>query len=238
VLEDGVIRHPDLGTPQGGVISPILANIYLHEVLDKWFEDMVKPRLGSVAFLIRYADDAIMGFTSKGDAERVLAVLHKRFVKFGLTLHPEKTRLIRFTRPGPFSRKGDKLHPGTFNFLGFTIFWGKAYSGVWVVRYKTAKDRFTRAVERISTWCKVNRHLSLKEQQRSLALRLKGHDQYYGVTGNWPALCRFHFEVRRIWHKWLSRRSQRGNLNWTQFQCLSKHYPLPSPKVVHSSLTM
>jgi len=227
VLEEGIIRQPESGTPQGGVISPLLANIYLHEVLDKWFEQEVKPRLEGEAFLIRYADDAVMVFDLKTDADRVLAVLPKRFGKFGLTLHPDKTRLVRFTRPGGEGKKGDRSHPGSFDFLGFTHYWGKSSGSRWVVKRKTARDRFKKALKRISQWCRRHMHLSVKEQHRLLVRKLRGHDQYYGIRGNSPSVARFHHEVRAIWRKWLDRRSQRGKMTWERFARFCQRYPLP-----------
>ena len=227
VLEGGVIHRATHGTPQGGVISPLLANIYLHEVLDKWFEQEVKPRLEGEAFLIRYADDAVMVFDLKTDADRVLAVLPKRFGKFGLTLHPDKTRLVRFTRPGGEGKKGDRSHPGSFDFLGFTHYWGKSSGSRWVVKRKTARDRFKKALKRISQWCRRHMHLSVKEQHRLLVRKLRGHDQYYGIRGNSPSVARFHHEVRAIWRKWLDRRSQRGKMTWERFARFCQRYPLP-----------
>jgi len=233
VLEGGVLRHPELGTPQGGVISPLLANLYLHEVLDTWFEDVVRPRLRGRAFLIRYADDFVIGFTREDDARRVVAVLPKRFGKYGLTLHPDKTRLIPFRPPGE-TAGGSSTKPGTFDFLGFTHYWRRSRRGTWVVGQKTAKGRFSRALKRVQDWCRVNRHRSLAEQQRSLRLKLRGHYGYYGVTGNLAALKRFAYEVHRRWQKWLNRRSQRAKMPWECFQRLLERYPLPKPTVVHS----
>ena len=234
VLEEGTIREPEGGTPQGGVISPLLANIYLHEVLDKWFEQEVKPRLMGEAFLIRYADDAVIVFYSKTDADRVLAVLPKRFGRFGLALHPDKTRLIRFTRPGGKGNKEDPSHPGIFDFLGFTHYWGKAANNRWVVKRKTARDRFTRALKRVSQWCRQHLHLPIKEQHRLLVLKLRGHDQYYGIRGNSSAIARFHHEVRRTWRKWLDRRSQRSKMTWERFTRFSKKYSLPALRIAAS----
>jgi group II intron reverse transcriptase/maturase len=234
VLEEGTIQQPESGTPQGGVISPLLANIYLHEVLDKWFEQEVKPRLLGEAFLIRYADDAVMVFYLKADADRVFAVLPKRFGKFGLTLHPDKTRLVRFTRPGGGGKNGDRLHPGSFDFLGFTHYWGKGNEGRWVVKRKTAQDRFTKALKRISEWCRRHLHLPVKDQHRLLVLKLRGHDQYYGIRGNSPAVARFHHEVRAIWRKWLDRRSQRCKMTWERFTRFCKRYPLPLLRIAAS----
>ena len=232
VLEEGAIEYPESGTPQGGVISPMLMNIYLHEVLDKWFEKEVRPRLSEEAFLIRYADDGVLVFYSREDADRVFTVLPKRFKRFGLSLHPEKTRLIRFIRPDPGSKRGDRFHPGSFDFLGFTHYWGKGRNGKWVVKRKTAKDRFTRALKRIAQWCRRYRHLSVKEQHRILSLKLRGHDQYYCIRGNSSTVARFHHEVRAIWRKWLDRRSQRSRMTWECFTRLRKRYPFPTPRVI------
>ena len=231
VMEKGVVRYPDEGTPQGGVISPLLANLYLHEVLDVWFHEVAQPRLRGRAFMVRYADDATLVFERKEDAHRVLAVLAKRFARYGLRLHPEKTRLVDFRRPGRGPRR-DRSE--TFDLLGFTHYWGKSRRGRWVVHRKTASDRFSRAQQRIGAWCRKNRHLRVKDQHRLLNLKLRGHDSYYGITGNSRALARLRFAVQRIWRKWLSRRSRRARLNWAQFQRLLARYPLTPPRAVHS----
>lgn len=231
VLEDGSVTHPEVGTPQGGVISPLLANVYLHEVLDTWFEDVVQPRMRGTAELIRFADDAVIVFASEDDARRVMAVLPKRLAKYGLRLHPEKTRLVAFGRPRSRSREG---RPGTFDFLGFTHYWGKSRRGHPVVRRKTARDRFTRSLRAVSRWCRVYRHLPLAEQQRVLGQKLRGHYAYYGVTGNSTCLSRFQHEVRRAWRKWLARRSNSAPMSWERFVRLVERYPLPRPCVVHS----
>ena len=233
VMEEGVVRYPKSGTPQGGVISPLLANIYLHEVLDLWFEHEVKQRMHGRAFLVRYADDATLVFEKEEDARRVLDVLPKRFGKYGLGLHPEKTRLVDFRRP-----RGPKKGPGhSFNLLGFTHFWGKSRKGRWVVKRRTAKDRFSRALKRVGLWCRRNRHLSVAVQQRALNRKLRGHYAYYGVTGNARALNRFIREVERLWRKWLSRRSRAARLNWETFRRLLARYPLETPRIVHSIYT-
>jgi RNA-directed DNA polymerase len=229
VLASGCLTHPDAGSPQGGVISPILANAYLHEVLDTWFEQMVKPVLKGRAFLIRYADDAVMVFQEESDARRVLAVLPKRFGKYGLTLHPEKTRLVQFKRPRGRDPKGPP--PGTFDLLGFTHFWALSRKGNWAVKRKTARDRFTRALDAVTQWCRKNRHLPLKEQWQALRRKLSGHFGYYGITGNSRLLSRFRYLVEGVWRKWLCRRSQRAYLSWEDFRRLLAHYPLPAPTV-------
>jgi group II intron reverse transcriptase/maturase len=227
VLEDGSLTYPDAGSPQGGVVSPILANAYLHEVLDTWFEQTVKAVLKGRAFLIRYADDAVLVFQVEQDARRVLAVLPKRFGKYGLTLHPEKTRLVQFERPRGRPPKGPP--PGTFDLLGFTHFWAVSRRGYWVLKQQTAKDRFTRALRKVWEWCRLNRHLPIREQWQAVRRKLAGHFGYYGITGNSKALSRFSHFVKFAWRKWLSRRSQRGYVSWDDFERLLAHYPLPTP---------
>ena len=231
VMENGTLEHPNAGTPQGGVVSPLLANIYLHEVLDIWFEREVRPRLHGQAHLVRYADDAVLVFELEADARRVLAVLPKRCEKFGLTLHPEKTRLVPFGRP-PLGGAGNS---GSFDLLGFTHFWTKSRRGNWVIKRKTSSSRFTRACRRIWEWCREHRHEPLKAQQQALNAKLRGHDQYYGITGNSPALARFRHEVRRAWQRWLARRSQRG-CSWKRFYRILELFPLLPAAAVHSAL--
>jgi len=235
VLEAGELSFPEEGTPQGGVISPLLANVYLHYVLDEWFEREVKPRLRGKAFLVRYADDFVMGFACEEDARRVLEVLPLRFGKYGLTLHPDKTRLVPFRRPSqrpPLASTGPG--PGTFDLLGFMHYWGRSWRGGWVVKRQTSSSRFGRAVKKIATWCRCNRHLPLAEQQHTLNQKLRGHDAYYGITGNFSMLQRLRYVVGRLWRKWLSRRSRGRPLSWDHFTRLRAHFPLPPPRVVHS----
>lgn len=236
VLEEGCVYHPDAGTPQGGVISPLLANIYLHEVLDVWFEHEVRPRLKGRAFLVRYADDFVMVFETEVDAHRVLDVLPKRFGKYGLRLHPEKTRLVRFTRPrgGPKPPGSDPDHPGSFELLGFRHFWGRSRKGHWVLKRKTASSRFSQALRRIASWCRANRHLPIDKQQQTLNAKLRGHDGYYGITGNYRMLHLLRRQVARAWRKWLSRRSRKAMLNWEQMTALLGRHPLAPARVVHS----
>jgi group II intron reverse transcriptase/maturase len=233
VLEDGSLTYPEAGTPQGGVISPLLANIYLHYVLDVWFEQEVKPRLKGRAFLVRYADDFVLGFACEEDARRVLAVLPKRFGKYGLTIHPEKTRLVPFVRPASrpsATGPGSAGPPTSFDFLGFTHFWSRSKKGFWVVKRKTAGRRFQRAVKVIAAWCRRNRHLPIREQCQALGRKLRGHYQYYGgVIGNGRSLWCFRQRVQDIWRKWLSRRSGRAPLAWARMHALLQRYALPPP---------
>lgn len=232
VMEEGSLSHPTLGTPQGGVVSPILSNIYLHKVLDEWFEEVVKPRLGGAAFLIRFADDFVMVFQREADARRMLEVLPKRFGRYGLHLHPDKTRLVRFERP---RRKAElrQAHeePRSFDFLGFTHYWEKSRLGFWVVKRKTASDRFTRALQRLNQWCQRNRHAPIVWQHAQLLSKLRGHYGYYGLPGNSKCLNSLHYWVKRIWRKWLSRRSRTSNLTWKRFNLLLERYPLPNPRI-------
>jgi group II intron reverse transcriptase/maturase len=234
VLEEGAVTHPESGTPQGGVISPILANVYLHGVLDKWFENDVKPRLRGRAFLVRYADDFVIGFTQEADARYVMEVLAERFAAHGLTLHPDKTRLLNFKRPRAGRNDGDGDGPGSFDFLGFTHHWGLSRKRNWVIKQRTMRTRFTRALDRIRKWCRMSRHLPIAEQCKVLGRKMRGHFGYYGITGNVEAIQRFAYEVRRIWRAWLDRRSQRARMSWERYARLLTRYPLPPPRAVHS----
>ena len=237
VLENGNVRFSDSGSPQGGVISPLLANIYLHYVLDVWFEQEVRPRLGGRTWLVRYADDFVMGFTDESDARRVQEVLSKRLGKFGLTIHPDKTRLLPFQRPkAGTSGKGETVRgrPETFDFLGFTHYWSHSRYGNWVIKRKTAASRFRRALRTISEWCRRHRHDPVEDQQRTLNHKLRGHYGYYGVTGNSHALCAFRRSVRRVWRKWLNRRHRKRSMTWRRFERLEKGYPLLAARAVRS----
>ena len=239
VLEDGCLHRPKAGSPQGGVVSPLLANVYLHYVLDTWFEQEVRPRMQGRAFLVRFADDAVMGFACEQDARRVLEVLPKRFDRFGLTLHPKKTRLVKFTRPAfrDPPKDGDRPEgPGSFDLLGFTHYWGRSLRGNWIVKRKTARDRLSRGLRAVNQWCRIHRHQNVAVQRAALEKKLKGHYAYYGITGNYAALRSFYQGVRRNWRKWLSRRSQKAYLNWAKCNRLTERYPLPPPVVVHSVL--
>jgi group II intron reverse transcriptase/maturase len=224
VMEQGAISYPDAGTPQGGVISPLLANVYLHEVIDVWFEQEVRPRLEGKAFLVRYADDIVIAFAQETDARRVMDVLPKRFEKYGLTLHPEKTRLIDFRRPA-----GNSDDPGSFDLLSFTHFWGRSLKGNWVVQRRTSSSRFGRALKRVAEWCRRNLHLPVRAQHKALVLKVRRHYSYFGIVGNAGSLGRFVYEVKRVWRKWLDRRSGRTHMQWDRLAALLRQYPLPYP---------
>ncbi len=228
VLDGEEYSTPEVGAPQGSVLSPLLGNVYLHYVLDLWFECEVKPRLRGRAFLIRYADDFVIAFENQQDAERVMAVLPKRMGRFGLTLHPEKTRLLAFTRP----KKGENRRcPATFDFLGFTHYWRKTRGGGWMMWCKTMRARQSRALRSIAEYCRRHRHDPVKEQHAALVRRIRGHFNYFGVNGNMRSLQRLVRAVPRIWLKWLRRRSQRTRLNWERFQAFQECLPLPVPRI-------
>ena len=225
IMEESRLWRPETGTPQGGVISPLLANVYLHEVLDVWFEREVKPRLQGRGFLIRYADDFVMGFEHEEDARRVLASLPQRLERFGLVIHPTKTRLIDFRRP-----RGGGPQGSSFDFLSFTHFWGKSRKGQMVIRRKTASKRLTRAMKAIHQWCRAHRHLKVRQQHAMLVKKLDGHDQYFSLPGNYRALALLRRAVTRCWRYWLARRAQRRSMPWPRFLRLLARYPIPNPK--------
>jgi RNA-directed DNA polymerase len=239
VMSEGHVSRSTTGTPQGGVISPLLANIYLHEVLDLWFEHDVTPRMQEPAFLVRYADDAVLVFANRRDAERVLDVLPQRLGKFGLTLHPEKTRLVPFGRPQkrPGERGDHGPRPGTFDFLGFTHYWGATRKGSWMVKRKTEAGRFRRAVRAVNLWCRYNLHTGVPAHHRMLSAILRGHFHYYGIAGNSFGIGAFRQRVQRIWRYWLARRSQKAKMTWVRFGRLLQRYPLPPARIAHGTYT-
>ena len=232
VLEEGTLRKTEAGTPQGGVISPLLANLFLHHVLDVWFEQVAKPRLRGRCQLVRYADDFVMSFEDHLSGRRMLAVLGKRLARFGFTLHASKTRYVdfRFKRP-------QGQHPATtgtsFTFLGFTHVWGRSLAGKAVIRQVTAKDRFARSLRAVEAWCKVHRHRPLLAQHEHLVRMIRGHYAYYGVTGNSKRLKWYRHQVERIWKRWLTLRSRERNLNWERMRGIFDRHPLPPVRIVH-----
>src|SRR6266545_1045673 len=232
VLEDGRLLITQTGVGQGQVISPLLANIYLHYVLDEWFEDVVKPRLRGQAYEIRYADDFILCFQYRADAEKVLAVLRKRFEKHGLTLHPDKTRLIEFGRDAlsKWEAEGGPK-PGTFDFLGFTHICRRSRRGNFTIHVRTMRKRLRRSLTRASAWCQRHRHDPVAEQWRTLNAILRGHYQYYGRPTNFRSLWKFYRGVRRAWRKWLNRRTRGRSLPWRVYGELLNAYPLQRPSI-------
>jgi RNA-directed DNA polymerase len=228
VLDGAKYSEPDVGTPQGSVLSPLLGNIYLHYALDVWFELQIKPCLRGRAYLIRYADDFVIALEDGQDAQRVMAVLPKRMGRYGLALHADKTRLLAFTRPGKGTR--DRC-PTTFDFLGFTHYWRRTSGGGWMMWCKTRRARQRRAVRSVAEYCRRHRHDAVKTQHAALVRKLRGHFNYFGVNGNLRSLERLVQAVRHTWLKWLQRRSQRGTLNWERFHVMLARYPLPVPRI-------
>ncbi len=229
VLHEEQVTRSDEGTPQGGIVSPLLANLYLHEVLDDWFAHEVQPRMKGAAQMVRYADDAVLCFQREEDAKRVLAVLGKRMAKYGLTLHPEKTKLVDFRPP----QRGQSKGQGSFNFLGFCFYWGHTRKGRPVVKLKTAKARRIRTAKGLGEWLHRNRHQPIAEQHAHLSAKLRGHFQYFGVTFNSAALKNLLEEVRKRWRKSLSRRGGRKRWSWERFASLLVSHPLPKPRIIH-----
>jgi RNA-directed DNA polymerase len=234
VMEEGKLHYEETGTPQGGVISPLLSNIYLHEVLDSWYVETVRPRMKGRTFLIRFADDAIMGFSNRNDASRVLKGLNKRFEKYGLTLHPEKTKLIKFQNPNNKKYKQDKEENGTFDFLGFTHYWGKSRKGRQVVRRKTSKKKFRIALAKFKDFCKNNRHEKVSLIIKNLNKKLQGYYGYYGITLNYRSIKNFYDKVKYLLYKWLRRRNRNKGISIEAFDAKLKIEPLCQPRIVHS----
>jgi len=229
ILDGAEYSEPDEGTVQGSSLSPLLGNVYLHHVLDLWVEREVRPRLRGKAILIRYADDFVIGFEREDDARRVMKVIGRRFERYGLTLHPDKTRLLHFKRPPRGQLKGKG--PATFDFLGFTVFWQRSREGHWTPGFKTRKARLRRAGKSIADWCRSHRHLSVKQQQAALARRIRGHDNYYGVNGNIRSLELLRHHTKHAWRKWLSRRGAPNPMSWERFHDLLRDHPLPVARI-------
>jgi RNA-directed DNA polymerase len=233
-IDGGKLLVSETGTGQGQPISPLLANIYLHDALDQWFEEVVKPRLKGEAYEIRFADDAILCFQHKEDAEKVLSVLPKRFEKYGLTLHPEKTRLIEFGRDAARNARRQGKKPATFDFLGLTHICARSRKGKFTVHVKTVAKRLRRGLKAISDWCKEHRHEPVAEQQKTLNAKLRGHYQYYGRPTNYHSLWQFYRRIRCVWREWLSRRTRGRPLTWQRFAEILRQYPLLRPRITHA----
>jgi RNA-directed DNA polymerase len=233
-IDDGRLLVSETGTGQGQTISPLLANVYLHHVLDEWFEQVVKPRLRGEAHEIRFADDAIICFQYREDAEKVMDVLPKRFAKYGLTLHPEKTRLLEFGRCalGKAKRQGRK--PDIFAFLGFTHICAQSRKGTFTVHVRTMSKRLRRGLNEIAQWCQAHRHEPVDQQQKTLNAKLRGHTQYYGRPTNYRGILKFYRGVQHIWRRWLSRRTRGGPISWEKYNAILRRHPLLSPRIMHA----
>lgn len=229
ILQNGQVRYPTAGTPQGGSISPLLSNIYLHYAVDEWFNERIRPRLKGRASLIRYADDFLLLFSHREDAERVISVLPKRLGKFGLRLHPDKTRLVDLGT-GPDQ-------PGTFDFLGFTHYMGRSRKGRDVLKRRTSKKKLKAAITRMETWIKANRHKPVKKLIRLLNRKLRGYYNYYGITFNSAGINKFHRRVKRALFKWLNRRGGKAVWSWSKIDQLTEEWvPMVQPAIYHSSV--
>jgi len=234
VIDKGKLLISQTGTGQGQPISPLLANVYLHHILDEWFEEVVKPRLRGKAHEIRYADDGILCFEHKSDAEKVLQVLPKRFAKYGLTLHPEKTRLVEFGRYAAGNAKRQGKKPATFDFLGLTHIHARSRKGKFTVHVKTMSKRLRRGLHAVAAWCQQHRHDPVDQQQKTLNAKLRGHYQYYGRPTNYRSLWQFYRGVCRIWREWLSRRTRGRRLTWERYGEILRQHPLLRPRIMHS----
>jgi RNA-directed DNA polymerase len=222
---DGQVIHPATGTPQGGIISPILANIYLHYAFDLWFHRVVRKHCRGEACMIRYADDFVCAFQCQDDAERFYRVLGKRLGKFGLALSAEKTRIIPFNR----HREEGKT---SFDFLGFEFRWGKDRGGRPHLKRRTSRKKLRNSLKNFTAWCKQNRHLRLDVLFRKLNAKLRGYYNYYGVIGNFASLMQFFKQALGILFKWLNRRSQRCSYNWRGFRELIELFRIERPRIV------
>jgi group II intron reverse transcriptase/maturase len=248
VLDEGELSYSEKGTPQGGVISPLLANIFLHYVLDEWFVREVQPRMQGRVFIVRFADDFVIGCELESDARRLMEVLPKRFAKHGLTIHPEKTKLIEFGRPRTKAASqedpntpsesnpddGSSIGNGTFDFLGFTWYWARSRKGNWVIKKRTSKKRMKRTQKSYWEWCRANRHLPIAEQHQKLCQKLRGFYQYAGVSCNYAAMKTVLESVKQAWRFWLGRRHCSRAIPWDKFAKMLARFPLPRPRIVHN----
>jgi group II intron reverse transcriptase/maturase len=234
VIEDGKLLVSETGTGQGQPISPLLANIYLHHVLDVWFEEVVKPCLKGEAYEIRFADDALLCFQHREDAEKVMRVLPKRFAKYGLTLHPEKTRLIEFGRNAARNAKRQGKQPESFDFLGFQHLCARSRKGGFTVHVRTLAKRLRRGLKAIADWCKQHRRTPVNQQQEALNAKLRGHYQYYGRPTNYYSIWQFYRRVCRIWREWLGRRTRGRPLRWDRYNAILRQHPLLLPRITHA----
>ena len=228
ILEEGRVSYPTEGTPQGGTISPLLSNVYLHYVLDEWFIEQIQPLLQGESFLIRYADDFLLGFTNREDAMRVMKVLPQRLGKYGLTLHPEKTKLIELEE-----QKGQQSR--TFDFLGFTHYMSKSRKGKHILKRKTSSKKLKASVKRMYGWIKLNRQGQIGGIIVELNRKLRGYYEYYGITFNSRSLNSYYEQTKSMLYKWLNRRGGKRVWNWEKFNKLINEWlPLLKPHIYHS----
>jgi len=222
---DGKVIHPATGVPQGGIMSPVLSNVYLHYVLDLWFHKVVKKHCRGEGCLIRYADDFVSAFQYEEDAKRFYTALGKRMAKFGLGLSEEKTRVMPFRRDPPTGQP-------RFEFLGFEYYWGTDRGGRAHLKRRTSRKKLRASLKHFTAWCRENRNLRLRGMFRQLNAKLRGYYNYYGVIGNHASLNQFFKQAMRILYKWLNRRSQRRSYNWETFAELQEHFAVERPRIV------
>jgi RNA-directed DNA polymerase len=228
VIDGKQLFKPESGVPQGNIISPLLSNVYLHEVLDQWLEE-IRPMLKGEMFFVRFGDDFVIGFEYREDAQRVYQTLPKRFEKYGLAIHPEKTRLLNFSP----ENKGDCR---TFDFLGFTHYWTQSKRGFAVIKRKTKRAKVNRVFKALYEYCRDNRHLRVREQWTELCMKIKGYYAYFAIPGNFKFLKQVYRNAIRYWFKWLNRRSQYNSYTWDGFVNLLKVFPLPRPRIIHKNV--
>ncbi len=238
-IDDDLLVRTDEGTPQGSILSPILANIFLHYVLDEWFEKVVKQHANGFCELVRYADDFICVTQKAEDAKQIEMALKNRFGKYGLETHPTKSRRISFGRYERKNAENQNRRPNTFDFLGFTHYCDKTRKGKFKLGRKTSRKKFTTKCKEMNLWLKKIRNKEkTKEWWKTLRSKLNGHFQYYGVSGNYREIESYYKETMRLLHKWLNRRSQKRKMNWENFNRYITHYPLPCPQIRHNFYTL
>jgi group II intron reverse transcriptase/maturase len=234
-MESGLLVRTDRGTPQGGNLSPMLANIFLHYVLDLWFVKRVQPSVCGQCYLVRYADDFVCMVQNRQIAREIEKMLRERFAEFGLSLHPEKTRTISFGRFERQNARRQGRKANTFDFLGFTHYCGLSRKGFFMLGRKTSRKKFRKACTEINNWLRQMRGvMHIKDLWPLLAAKLRGHYNYYGVSGNSRMIVRFGYVTIRAVIKWLNRRSQRRSFTWKQLNAYLVHYSLPRPRLVHN----
>ena len=233
-MESGILIRTEDGTPQGGNLSPMLANIFLHYVLDLWFVKRVQCNNSGHCCLVRYADDFICMVQYQHSADELERMLRERFAEFGLSLHPQKTRTISFGRFERQNARRDNRRAKTFDFLGFTHYCGLSRKGKFLLGRRTSGKKFRKACAQINEWLRQIRVIRIKDWWPVLAAKLRGHYNYYGVSGNSRMIANFCYRTIRAVYKWLNRRSDRKSCNWQQFNAYLRHYPLPRPRIVHN----
>jgi len=238
-VDNNLLVRTERGTPQGSILSPILANIFLHYVLDVWFEQTVKTHITGYCELVRYADDFVCLVQYKSEAEKIHKTLFKRFTKYELDLHPEKTRIFSFGRFEKQNSKAQNRKANTFSFLGFTHFCDKTRKGNFKLGRKTSSDKFRSKCKELNLWLKGIRNLlPTKEWWKILSSKLRGHFEYYGVSGNFPSISKYYVIAIRLVHKWLNRRSQKNRMSWCSLNKYLTHYRLPKPSIRHNFYTL